>query len=87
MLSGSRDISFMKKIENLLKTAVIKFEFYNLETRFHKRQVSFLIVKTVKCKRDINLRPTKSDSVLQITVCYHFNNILRKFLCSYDTMS
>jgi len=31
----------------------MKFEFYNLETRFHKRQVSFLVVKTVKCKRSI----------------------------------
>jgi len=25
-----------------------------LEIRFHKRQVSFLVVKTVKCKRGIN---------------------------------
>jgi len=43
----------VNRIESLLKIAGLKFEFYNLEIRFHKRQVSFLIVKTVKCKRDI----------------------------------
>jgi len=42
----------MKKIESLLKTASMKFEFSNLEIRFHK--VSFLVVKTVKCKRGIS---------------------------------
>jgi len=48
----------MKKIENLLKFTGMKFEFSNLEIRFHKRQVSFLVVKTVKCKRGIsNSRP------------------------------
>jgi len=56
VLSGSRNISFMKKIGSLLKIAVMKFEFYNLETRFHKHQVSFLVVKTVKCKRSIKLK-------------------------------
>jgi len=44
---------FMKKIESLLKTASMKFEFSNLEIRFYKRQVSFMVVKTVKCKRGI----------------------------------
>jgi len=48
VLSGPHDISFMKKIGSLLKIPVMKFEYYNLETRFHKRQVSFLVVKTVK---------------------------------------
>jgi len=43
----------MKRIERLHKIAGMKFEFQNLEIRFHKRQVSFLIVKTVKCKRGI----------------------------------
>jgi len=43
----------MKRIESLLKIAGIKFEFYKLEIRFHKRQVSFLFVKTAKCKRGI----------------------------------
>jgi len=43
VLSGPRDISFMKKLGSLLKIPVMKFEFYNLETRFHKRQVSFSI--------------------------------------------
>jgi len=33
----------------------MKFEFENLEIRFHKRQVPFLVVKTVKCKRGISL--------------------------------
>jgi len=36
----------MKRIESLLKIANIKFEFENFEIRFHKRQVSFLVVKT-----------------------------------------
>jgi len=31
----------------------MKFEFQNLEIRFHKRKVSFLFAKTVKCKRGI----------------------------------
>jgi len=43
----------MKKIENLLKISGIRFEFLNLEIRFHKRQVSSLVVKTAKCKRGI----------------------------------
>jgi len=41
----------MKRIESLLKIASIKSEFQNLEIRFYKRQVSFLVVITVKCKR------------------------------------
>jgi len=40
----------MKRIENLLNIADMKFEFWNLEIRFRKRQVSFLVVKTAKCK-------------------------------------
>jgi len=43
----------MKRIESLLKIAGVKFEFQNLEICFHKRQVSFLVVKTIKCKRGI----------------------------------
>jgi len=53
VLSRSRNIEFMKSIESLLEIAGIKFEFQNLKIRFHKRQVSFLVVKTVKCKRGI----------------------------------
>jgi len=34
----------------LLKIAGLKYEFYNLEIQ---RQVSFLVVKTVKCKRGV----------------------------------
>jgi len=45
----------MKKIESLLETARMKFEFSNLEIHFYKRQVSFLVVKTIKCKRGITL--------------------------------
>jgi len=29
----------------------MKFEFSNLEIHLHKRQASFVVVKTVKCKR------------------------------------
>jgi len=43
----------MKKIESLLKTASMKSEFSNLEISFYKRQLLFLVVKTVKCKRGI----------------------------------
>jgi len=49
----------------------MKFDFYNLEIRFHKRKVSFLVVKTVKCKRairslthEINFASYKSYSPL-----------------------
>jgi len=37
----------MKRIESLLKIVGMKFEFQNLKIRFHKRKVSFLVVKTV----------------------------------------
>jgi len=46
----------MKRIESLLKTAGMKFEFSNLEIRFYKRQVSFLVVKTVTCKRGMSFQ-------------------------------
>jgi len=36
----------------------MKFEFQNLEIRFHERQVSFMVVKTVKCKRGISQKRT-----------------------------
>jgi len=32
-----------------------KFKFYNLEIRFHKRQVSLLVVKTFKSKHRISV--------------------------------
>jgi len=44
----------MKRIESLLKIAYVKFEFQNLEIHIHKRQVSFLVVKTVKCKSGVS---------------------------------
>jgi len=44
----------MKRIESLLKIAGMKFEFYNFKIRLHRRKVlflvSFLVIKTVKCK-------------------------------------
>jgi len=46
----------MKRIESLLKLVDMKFEFKNLEIGFHKCQVSFLVVKTIKCKRGIRLQ-------------------------------
>jgi len=49
----SRDVSCMKRIDYLLKTVGMKFKFKKLEICFHKRQVSFLVVKAVKCKRSI----------------------------------
>jgi len=68
VLSRSRDIQFMKRIEYLLKIAVVKFKFENLEIRFYKRQVSFLVVKTIKCKRGI--------SVLSSPIPMHQKHIL-----------
>jgi len=45
----------MKRIKTLLKIAGMKFEIKNLlEIHFYKRQVSFLVLKTVKCKRGIS---------------------------------
>jgi len=41
----------MTRIESLLKIPGIKLEFEKLEIRFHKYQISFLVVKTFKCKR------------------------------------
>jgi len=40
----------VKRIESLLHTESKKFEFENLESCFHQRQVSFLVVKTAKFK-------------------------------------
>jgi len=53
----------MKKIESLLKTASMKLKFSNLEIRFYKRQVSFLVVKTVKCKRGIRVMDETTKSL------------------------
>jgi len=41
----------MKRIKSLLKVAGMKFKFLNLQIRFHRNKVSFLVVKAVKCKR------------------------------------
>jgi len=49
----------MKRMESLFKITGMEFEFQNLEMHFLKRQFSFLIVKTVKCKRDITFRSEK----------------------------
>jgi len=49
LLPSSRNILFVKRIERLLHSASKKYEFVNLEIRFHKHKVSFLVVKTVKC--------------------------------------
>jgi len=57
----------MKRIESLLKITDIKSEFYNLEIHFHKRQVSRLVVKTVKCKRGIRCKTVQVVS--QILQC------------------
>jgi len=44
----------MKRMESLLKLQARKYEFYNLKIYFHKHKVSFLVAKTVKCKRGIS---------------------------------
>jgi len=55
----------MKRIESLLHTARMKFKFENLEISFHKGLISFLVVKTVKCKRSISLGNIWSRSLLE----------------------
>jgi len=67
VLSKSRDISLMKRIESLLKIAGMKFEFLNLKISFHKRLVSFLAVKTVKCKRGIKAIENRVSCELAIS--------------------
>jgi len=47
--------------KKLLKIAGMKFELSLLEIRFHKRQFSFLVVKTVKYKRGTKRLRTKSE--------------------------
>jgi len=55
-LSRSRNIVVMKRIKSLLKIAGMKSDFKSWEIRFYKRQVSFLVVKTVKCIRGIDYK-------------------------------
>jgi len=55
VLSRSSSILFVKQIDSLLHTVSKKFKFEKLESLFHKHKVSFLVVKTVKCKRGITL--------------------------------
>jgi len=61
----------MKRIESLFKTASMKFEFQNLEIRFHKCKVSFLVVKTAKL----------------ITSYAAFANYVKKISLSYRNLS
>jgi len=56
LLPSSRNILFVKRMESLLHPANKKFEFWNFESRFHKRKILFLVVKTVKCKRGISIK-------------------------------
>jgi len=69
----------MRRLESLLKIAVIKFEFLNLEIRFRKRQVSFLVVKTVKCKRGISL--TRFTTAKRNTVSQKYLRELASICC------
>jgi len=43
-----------------------------LEIRFHKRQVSFLVVKTVECKRGITLSMIIATPSLSLLDDYHW---------------
>jgi len=73
-------MQFKKRIESLLKIARIKFEFSNLEIRSHKRQVSFLIVKTVKCKLGISF-----DVLVTENLFFLNHNIANVIVESYKT--
>jgi len=64
----------MKRIKNLLKTAGVKFEFKNMEIRFHKRQVLFLVVVGVNAALSYVYRSAKFDAKF-------FNFFSRLFIC------
>jgi len=53
VLSRSRNLWFIKRI-SLFKLQIWNLSLKTLEIRFNNRQVSFLVVKTVKCKRGIS---------------------------------
>jgi len=54
-----------------------------METRFYKRQVSFLVVKTVKCKRGISCN--KIDMVLNVLI-EEINNEEKQIAKNLDYM-
>jgi len=77
----------MKRIESLLRIAGMKFEFLKLEIRFRKRQVSFLVVKTVKCKRGISYRLKVFNTPIVIFVLFrtHFDIMYCKSFVFFTT--
>jgi len=75
----------VKNIESLLKILGVKFEYENLEIRFHKRQVSFLVVKTAKSKRDIN---DYDITVIQFVYdCYTIMMVSDKHFFRFQTVT
>jgi len=67
VVKDTRYSSLWRRLESLFKIAGMKFKFWKLEIRFHKREVSFLVVKTVKCKRGKN-----SHKDLIIVLIFYF---------------
>jgi len=52
-----------------------KFDFSNLKIRFHKHKVSFLVVKTVNCKRGIDSVPKMLFYFLLLEVNLEINKL------------
>jgi len=52
-MSSSHHVSVCEEDRKLASYCKMKFEFQNLDIRFRKAKVSFLVVKSVKCKRGI----------------------------------
>jgi len=56
-----------------------------LENRFHKRQVSFLVVKTVKCKRGNTEPPPNTGTVDEDNVSYNIYYHSSMLACLTET--
>jgi len=59
----------MKRVENLLKIASMTFQFWNLKIGFQERRISFLVVKTAKCKRGIN--QVEGRTILEMIMVFY----------------
>jgi len=66
----------MQRIKSLLKTVGMELEFENLEIHFQKRKVSFLEVKTVKCKRGMSLKLARMLAFEVFHVCCEINTMV-----------
>jgi len=66
----------------LLLIAGMKFEYQNLEIRFHKRQFSFWSSKTVKCKRGISYLDISKTSKVKLLL---YDSFLKQAILYQNT--